>query len=388
MPASRTQRAEWLSPPRHRDAFHRIDSFLDTVDIPAGAAAPVALADASDEVDWAALELPQASGRTTSLGGFLTASATDAFLVLRGTSVVYERYFGGNTATTRHIAMSVSKSFCGMLAGVLAGDGMLDTAAAVTDYVPELAGGAYGGATVRQLLDMTAAPDFDMTYLGPDTAVQLGDRCAGWRPRRGDEPGGTREFLRSLSGHGRHGRAFQYCSATTDVLAWVLERAAATPYPQLMRERLWRHLGAEADALITVDEFGIPYACAGMAMRLRDLARFGLLLQAHGRRSGTQVIPASWITETRTGGDFDASEGSHQQVTYRNQWWIPDHGAAMYAVGIFGQYLWVDLQRHITIAKFSSNAHPVDLLPEQERTLPLIAAFAASERRTTASTVA
>ena len=372
----------WMSAPFSRNAFHQIDGFLDTEAIAAGPGAPVELTDATGDVDWAGATVPGVHGETVSLDEFLTETRTDAFLVLQGASVLREEYFGGNTSSTRHIAMSVSKSFGGMLAGVLVGDGMLNADASVTDYIPELAGGAYDGATVRQVLDMTAAPDFDMTYLGPDTEVQLGDRCAGWRPRLGDEPGGTREFLRSLRGHGAHGSRFQYCSATTDVLAWTLERAASTPYGQLMHDRIWRHLGAEADAFITVDEFGVPYACAGMGMRLRDLARFGLLLKEGGRRAGRQVVPAEWIAQTMCGGDVDASEGNHGAVTYRNQWWVPRDGTSgMFAVGIFGQYLWVDPGRDIVIAKFSSNPHPVDSLPTQETALPVIAEFAASQRR-------
>lgn len=378
LPTTDFLRAEWLTPEANRSAFPRIERFLATEEIPAGDGAIRRLQSADDAIDWTTLSVEGPEGGRLALDGFLEATRTDAFLVLRGDRVLAERYFGETTAESRHIDMSVSKSFCGMLAGVLIGEGLLDPGAPVTDYVPELAGGSYDGATVRQVLDMTAAPDFDMTYLGPDTEVQRGDRCAGWRPARPGDPAGTRAFLAGLAGHGTHGAGFQYCSATTDVLAWVIERAARTPYARLMSERIWSRIGAEADALITVDALGAPYACAGMGMRLRDLARFGRLIGDRGVRAGEAIIPAEWLDATFAGGDFSATESNHDGVTYRNQWWIPEASPGMYAVGIFGQYLWVDPESRVVIAKFSSNPDPVSMLPYQERVLPRIAEFAAS----------
>ena len=93
--------------------------------------------------------------------------------------------------------------------------------------------------------DMTAAVDFDESYADPDSHVQAQDRAAGWRPRRLDDPSDGYTFLRSLRGGSEHGRAFQYCSATTDVLAWVLERATGRRYPDLLSDHLWAQLGAE-----------------------------------------------------------------------------------------------------------------------------------------------
>ena len=56
--------------------------------------------------------------------------------------------------TTPHILMSVSKSMLGLLAGILAANGVLDIDAPAERYVPELWGSAFQGAAVRQLLDM------------------------------------------------------------------------------------------------------------------------------------------------------------------------------------------------------------------------------------------
>ena len=374
----------WLLPPHNRLSLHQVDRLVSTDAITTGDRTPRVLHVEGSPFDLEASPVTLAPGRETTVHEFLELTNTDAIIVLHEDQVLYEKYFGDNTPQSRHIVMSISKSVCGMVAGILVDEGLLDLDATTVTYIPELEGGSYDGSTVRQLLDMTAAPDFDMTYTDPSTEVQAGDRSAGWRTRRDDDADGTRAFLEGLRGSGDHGSTFQYCSATTDVLAWVLERASGLPYARLVETRLWQHLGAEAEALITVDNHGTPYACAGVNMRLRDLARFGRLILDGGRFDGRQVIPEEWIRTTVRGGDFDTfSEEEPRPGTYRNQWWVPgDSHGSFYAVGIFGQYLWLDPTTGITIAKFSSEVDPLGHSSEHINALRSIASSAQRLSRT------
>ncbi|MFF0749349.1 serine hydrolase domain-containing protein [Streptomyces sp. NPDC004267] len=362
MTSSDISSGNWLTPPHHRSGLHRVEDVISCATVARGDAPVRGLQCTRNPLDWDLLTVPGPEGRPIRAAEFLARTHTDGILVLRGDTVIGERYFGEFTSASRHIVMSLSKSFAGMLAGVLASAGLLEPDAAVPAYVPELAGGSYAGATVGQLLDMTAAPHYDMSYLEPTAEVHVGDRAAGWRPRRPGDVVGIRPFLSRLRGAGRHGAGFQYCSGTTDVLAWVLERAGGAGYGELMRRHVWSWIGAEDDAFVTVDDHGTPYACAGMGMRLRDLARFGRLVLDDGWREGTAVLPADWIARTRRGGDFATTAESDAAAggTYKNQWWIPgdDHGS-FYGVGIFGQYLWLDPRTDVVIAKFSATDEPV-----------------------------
>ena len=315
-------------------------------------------------VDLSEIKLPvrtEGSGVARSAKDFLDSTSTDGFLILMGDQIVHESYRGDYGPNSRHIAMSISKSFCGALASIVLDAGTLAEHTLVCTVVPELSGGLFEGATVRHLLDMTAAPRYGMNYLDPKSEVNGGDRAAGWRPRISGDIPGTRDYLSSLRGHGRHGARFQYCSATTEALAWVLERASGVPYPELMSRSLWSRIGAEDDALITVDEFGDPYACAGMVMRLRDLARFGRLMLNEGAFEGSQIVPSAWIDQIRAGGACSTDEpvGS-TRGTYKNQWWVAgDTNGSFYGAGIFGQYLWLDPATDVVIAKFSSEDNPL-----------------------------
>ena len=313
-----------------------------------------------------------------NIDDFCARTYTDALIVVRGDTVLHERYVAEMTPSTRHIVMSVSKSVAGMVTGAVG----LDPAAAVTTHVPELGSGPYGTATVEDLLNMTVKLRYDMDHTSDCSEVAEEDRAAGWRPRRpGDPAGGSHDFLRRLQ-PAPHDGTFQYSSATTEVLGWVLERAADTPYPQLVSEALWSRMGAAHDAFITVDEAGTGYACAGIGMTLRDLARFGRLILDGGVLDGGvldgggapghgQVIPAEWIKQTFAGGD-PAVTADHPfrdylpAGSYRNQWWITGYGP-IYASGLLGQYLWLDPAKDIVIAKFSSIPVELDQRAEHVR---------------------
>ncbi|MFJ3696311.1 serine hydrolase domain-containing protein [Streptomyces sp. NPDC090052] len=377
--------ANWLEPPSNRWAFNHVERLLDTAVIPRGRTRPRRLAAAGTRLDETVIAT---TGGSSTVAEFLARTATDAIVVLRGDQVLFERYYGEAAPDRRHVLMSVSKSIAGMTAGCLVDDGILDVSATVATYVPELASSAYGTATVRDVLDMTAALRYNQDYDDPRSEVRVGDRAVGWRPRHSGDPDGVHAFLTGLEPDGPHGRRFQYCSATTDVLAWVLERAAGLPYPRLLGERIWSRIGAEHDAVVSTDPVGTPYACAGISATARDLARFGRCVLDGGVVDGVQVIPEEWIHATRRGGLAavlpDRDLGSiHPNGTYRNQWWIPgDSAGTLFGIGIFGQYLWLDPERDVVIVKFSSLPHPRDGRSEHAVALAAIAEAVGSEHGT------
>ena len=139
--------------------------------------------------------------------------------------MVDERYFAGMTETTRHLVMSVSKSIVGCVAGVLVTQGRLDPQAAVTDYVPEVAGSGYRWASVRDVLDMRTGVAFRETYTALDSEVRIMERSVGWAPALADDPRGAYAYLANhpprgtarrcihlpLGRHGHAGMAVRTC---------------------------------------------------------------------------------------------------------------------------------------------------------------------------------
>jgi len=141
-----------------------------------------------------------------------------------------------------------------------------------------------------------------------------------------------------------HGTEFQYCSATTDVLAWLIAHVTGVPYSTILERELWRPMGARCNANVTVDSEGLAVGNGGISCTTRDMARFGQLILNSGKAaSGEQVIPTAWIEQTCSG------------TNYKNHWWISDNPKQIHARGIYGQYLWIDRETDTVVAKFSSN---------------------------------
>ena len=289
---------------------------------------------------------------------------TDGILVMHQGEVVYERYFGVLQPEGQHGAMSVTKTFTGTLAAMLVAEGVLDPTLRVADYVPELASSAFGNATVRQLMDMTTGIRFSEDYSDPNAEVWAHAAAGNPLPKPADYEGPRSyyEFLQTVQAEGNHGDAFHYRTANTDALGWVLARVTGENVASLLSNRIWKKLGAEQDAYMSVDSIGTPFAGGGLNLGLRDLARFGEMIRNHGYYHGRQIIPAEVVADIRSGGDKEkfakAGYSLLEGWSYRNMWWVThnEHGAFM-ARGVHGQALYIDPTAEVVIARFAS--HPV-----------------------------
>lgn len=288
----------------------------------------------------------------------LVQTHTDAFLVLRGNEVVSEYYGPGFAPDQRHLLMSVSKSLCSTVVGALVGDGRIDTALPIVHYVPELVGSVYDGPVVQQLLDMQIAIDYSEDYVDPDSEVQTHDRSAGWRTRRAGDPADDYAFLQTLRGSGAVGE-FQYCSANTDVLAWIIEKVTGLRYAEALSEFLWSRLDADRDALISVDATGFGYANAAISCTARDLARVGRMMLDGGVAPGGRVVAEEWTRSILDGGDraamtYEGWTDAYPDGSYTRQWWCTGNERGnVSAIGIHGQNLWLDPAADAVIVKLS-----------------------------------
>jgi CubicO group peptidase (beta-lactamase class C family) len=360
--------ANWRMSPFNRWGFQHVREIVPSADI----------ANDPDDLwrlppvkaDFTSLTVDDGKGGCIGFDAFLSSTQTDAFVLVHRGRVLCEHYANGMTPTTPHILMSVSKSMLGLLAGILASNGVLDINAPAERYVPELCASAFQGATVRQLLDMRVGLAFEEDYLATSGPIVQYRKATNWNPL---EPGETatdlRAFLPTLTAtSGLHGGAFNYVSPATDLLGWIIERATGRRYADLFSDLLWMKLGAARSCYITVDRLGAPRCAGGMCMTAMDLARVGQLLAQGGRRGANQIVAEAWLDDITTAGDPDAwLAGSlvpyfpGRSMHYRAKWYV-ERGAqpVLSGLGIHGQYLLVDRARQIVMVKFSSQALPLD----------------------------
>ncbi len=363
-----TDLSNWRTAPHSRWAFHHVRELLPTAAI--RGAGPVDDHLSRDPRDLSPIAFAGPAGAGTTLGRFLPESHTDAFLVLQGNRLLYDWYDPGCRPDFPHILFSVSKSITACLAGVLVEDGLLDPDAPAVRHIPEAAGSAYGDCTVRHILDMTVDIAFEESYLEPTGDFARYREATGWNPLSDpSHPPDLKSFLVTLPRAGKpHGEAFHYVSPNSDFLGWLIEAAADRPFAELLSDRIWQPLGARDGVDVTVDRLGAPRTAGGICATARDLVLFGAMMRDGGAARGRQILPRWWVDDIRTGGDRAAwLRGDPVYVDllpdgrYRSKWYQTGNAAGAFcAIGIHGQWLYIDPAADAVIAKLSAQPQPLD----------------------------
>jgi CubicO group peptidase (beta-lactamase class C family) len=322
----------WQVGPWNRWAYVHVGEVVPTVTVPRGSG-PVRALEAR----------PRDAGE-------LDAPYCDGLAVIERGALVHERYGGEMHETSLHLSQSVGKSVLGLTVGLLG----LDTAVPVAEHVPEVTGSGYEGATIRHLLDMTAAIDFVEDY---EADFWRYDIACGWHPPvPGADARTILDFLPTIGPAAwRHGERFHYATPNTDLLGLVAERAAGMPLAAVIATELWAKLGAEHDAELTVDPAGTAAIGGGFCATLRDYARLGLFV-AESDAAWIDALGARELARPTDPGIISGASG------YAGQWWRRD--GRLMARGIHGQLIAVDRERELVVTILSSWPDATD--PELE----------------------
>ena len=238
----------------------------------------------------------------------------------------------------------------------------------MTRYVPEAKGSAYEDCTLRHVLDMTVSIRFTEDYLDPEGDVARYRVAMGWNPPGSGQPAdGLHRFITGFpKAEYPHGHRFHYVSTNSDMLGWIMERARGETIAALLSRHIWQPMGAAHDAFITLDRHGAPRTAGGICTSLADLARFGEMMRGKGVLGDRRIIPEAWITDILTAGDPVAwSRGEmvklFPQGRYRSKWYIPEPSSSVLcAIGIHGQWIYVDFESGMVAVKQSSQPIPSD----------------------------
>jgi hypothetical protein len=210
-------------------------------------------------------------------------------------------------------------------------------------------------------MDMTTGVRYSEDYADPEADIWRYAAAASPLPKPAeyDGPDGYWEYLQQVRPEGEHGQAFHYKTINSDMLGWIVSRISGRSITRLASERLWRPMGAEQDAYITVDGKGVPFAGGGLSAGLRDLGRLGLLVLQEGVTNGTRLFPAEVTRRIRAGGDRSKFQGfpTIPGGSYTSQWWVfhNEHGAFA-ARGVHGQTIYIDPAAEMVIVRLAS--HP------------------------------
>jgi CubicO group peptidase (beta-lactamase class C family) len=308
----------------------------------------------TSEAPLAAVDFTSA-GKKYDLYDYLSLNRVSGLLVLKDGKIALERYELGNNESTRWMSMSIVKSITSTLVGVAIKDGYIKSIDdPVTKYLPKLAGSAYDGVTIKNLLQMASGVKWDETYTNPasDRRRMLELQLAG-------KAGSILEFMSRLGRAGEPGTVWNYNTGETYVVGELVHAAVKRPLAQYLSERIWSKVGMESDATWWLESpNGQEIGGSGLSATLRDYGRFGLFAMNHGRAGEEQILTEGWFNQAGTSKVI-----AGKKVNYGYMWWIPDspnpvHQGAFLAVGIFGQSIYINPAEHVVIVVWSARPKP------------------------------
>ena len=287
-------------------------------------------------------------GRSCDVNDLMRDEHLSGLLVLKHGEIQLERYALGLTPDLRWQSSSMVKSITSTLIGAAVYDGLIPSLDdPMTKYLPDFAGTAYDGVTVRHLLTMTSGINWGEDYedLNADVARHyikpIAERRAGY----------IEAYLKTLQRIDAVGSQFYYNTGDTFLLSLILAKATGRSVADYCAEKIWAPCGMELDGYFMLESDAgqeITGSCCGAG--LRDYARFGQLMLNDGvTAAGQRVLPVGWtaVATAPSAPNFHKDIGTRPRLDtssftgYGYLWWVHHPGSFM-ALGAYGQWIHVE----------------------------------------------
>ena len=335
-----------LTPALAVNTFRNIDRLFPTRTVPRGAP-PMILPAAATPLSRVSFS---DRGTRYDLESYLELNRVTGLLVLKDGRIALERYRLGNSERTHWMSMSMAKSITSTLIGAALKQGYIASLSdSVTRYVPALAGSAYEGVSVRDVLMMSSGVRWTETYTDASS-----DRRRLLEAQVSQVAGSAMAIMRSLPRAAAPGTVNNYSTGETQVAAEILRSAVRRPLATYLSDRIWSRVGMEADANWWLDSpDGVEIGGSGFSATLRDYGRFGLFVLNGGVAAGEAILPDGWIREATSPKTLRGGA----PLDYGYLWW-PGRGGAYAAEGIYGQWLYINPAAQVVIVVWSAQAKP------------------------------
>jgi CubicO group peptidase (beta-lactamase class C family) len=298
----------------------------------------------SDESAWVATDAEAITeviwqGKKVTFDEFLSATQTNAFLVVRDGKITYEKYLNGKTESTVLPSYSVAKTMTSLVIGQLIDEGVLRESDTFVSILPTFkAGTSFDKVTIKDLLDMNSGIGVSDNYpSGP----------SGWGVAIAQMYATTdMNFFINNNRKMREepGTFPEYRSVNTQMLGLIVQEVTGNKLADEFSDRVWKLVGADYDATWNVDKVGgheKAFCCFNATAR--DYARVGVALMDD--RSG--VASPAWMARLSTPVvTLDYGWG------YSAQMWHPFPGINL-MMGLHGQYIYQDKTNNTVIVKLS-----------------------------------
>lgn len=281
---------------------------------------------------------------------YLLTTRTTAFLVLKNDSVCYEEYWDGYGPDSISGSFSVAKSIVSILVGIAINEGKIESVdQKVSDYIPEYKVGLNAQLTIKHLLTMSAALNWDEKY-----STLFSRTTKAYYGRNLDK------MVLKMKVIETPGKKFNYQSGCQLVLAYILRKATGKTLSEYASSKLWQPLGAKTDALWSLDhDDGLEKAYCCFNANARDFSRIGTLFLHNGSFNEQQIVSEEYVNQSLQPAQL-IDEGGNPNRNYGYSWWLSEteHRKIFYAQGILGQFIIVVPGKNLVIVRLGKVREP------------------------------
>ncbi len=268
---------------------------------------------------------------------------TTAFLVFKGDSLLFEKYYEKHAISTVSNMFSAAKTVVGLLIGVALDEGKIKSLdESVGNYIPSFKSDDKKYITIRHLLQMASGLDWQESGKNPlseNAESYYGTDLYGLVSRQ--------------KGVDKPGKYFNYQSGNSQLLGFVVEKATGMNLSKYAETKLWRKIGTQSDAFWSLDkENGDEKSFCCLYATAQDFGRLGRLILQEGEWNGQQVVSKKYMQEMFN-SRAPQTDDFIENTCYGMHIWTYFDGEdqVYYCRGILGQYIAVIPNKNVIFVR-------------------------------------
>ncbi len=290
---------------------------------------------------------------------FLNKLDTKAFLVFKNDSLLYEKYFDEQSASTVSNSFSAAKTVVALLIGIAIEEGKIKSLdEPVGNYLPAYTSNGKEKITIRHLLMMSSGLDWEESGANPlseNAESYYGTDLYGLvtRQKAIEEPG----------------KKFNYQSGNSQLLGFIIEKATGKTVSEYTQEKIWKQIGTEHEAYWSLDkENGDEKSFCCIYATARDFGRLGKLILHNGKWKDKQVVPLWFMKEMVKTPKISTEEGISNMRYGLHIWtYQGDKTPIYYCRGIKGQYIISIPSENLVIVRLGMKRNDNFVIPEDKK---------------------
>lgn len=295
-------------------------------------------------------------GKEKSLRFLLdTRLYADGIIVLHAEQVVLESYGPGLAVDSPRLLLQGTRPILSALLAQAAAQGKISREKSIVRVLPGLAKQANLRKTsVQRLLE----GETGLIWSEDDRRQWLS--ATGWGGS-GEASAGVRAWLAARRNWPRDPKlpVSEIGGPAGELLTWALGSAARMPASHVFCEGVLSEIGAEDEAFWATDPAGSELA-DGLALSLRDFAKFGLALFNASSGAGTGSVAPKWFTAAIAAAvdshdpTPEALHGLGDDIAWRYRFVSLGRAHQAALVGPYGNSLFIDFDRKVIVAIYAS----------------------------------